>query len=164
MRYGLDIWMVLAVGVPGSAVGRYLYSLYVPYLSNKFIKPEKNEDVRFIGSKLNHNVWKTRAFALVYTLMPLPSTPLFTAVGMANVKLIHIIPSFLIGKFISDAIMVHAGDYLAKNAESIAAGMISWKSISGSLLGLILVLLFLFIDWHTLLKEKKLRIRFNIWK
>ena len=96
--------------------------------------------------------------------MPLPSTPLFTAASMAKVKLINIIPSFLIGKFISDASMVHAGDYLAKNATNIAEGMLSWESISGALLGLVLILLFLFVDWHTLLKEKRLRIRFNIWK
>lgn len=164
MRYNLDIWTVLAFGVPGSAVGRYLYSRYVPYLSHKFIKHEKNEDVRFIGSRLNHNKWKTRAFVVLYTLMPLPSTPLFTAAGMARVNAINIIPSFLIGKYISDAIMVFAGDYFAKNAGSIVSGMLSWKTISGTLLGLALILTFLFIDWRTLLMEKKLRLHFNIWK
>ena len=39
MRYGLDIWTVLAIGVPGSAVGRYIYSLYVPFLSHKLKYP-----------------------------------------------------------------------------------------------------------------------------
>ncbi len=164
MRYDLNMWVVLAFGVPGSAVGRYLYSLYVPYLSDKFIKAEKNEDVRFIGHKLNHNKWKTRIFALVYTLMPLPSTPLFTAAGMARVSAWNIIPSFLVGKFASDALMVFAGDYFARNAQTIVEGMLSWKSITGALLGLVLILLFLFIDWHTLLMQKKFRIKFNIWK
>lgn len=164
MKYGLDIWTVLAFGVSGSAVGRYLYSLYIPLLSDKFIKPEKNEDVRFIGSKLNHNKWKTRAFVFLYTLMPLPTTPLFTAAGMAKVNAWNVIPSFLAGKFISDALMVFAGDYFARNAEHIASGMLSWESILGSTLGLTLILLFLFIDWRTLLQEKTFRLRFNIWK
>ncbi len=96
--------------------------------------------------------------------MPLPSTPLFTASGMARVNAWNVIPSFLIGKFISDALMVFAGDYFAHNAETIATGIISWKSISGTVIGLVLILLFLFIDWRTLLKDKKFRLRFNIWK
>jgi membrane protein YqaA with SNARE-associated domain len=164
MYYDLNIWVVLAFGVPGSAIGRYIYSKYIPLLSNKFITPEKNEDVQFIGSKLNHNKWKTRAFALIYTLMPLPSTPLFTAAGMAKVNTWNIIPSFLVGKFISDAIMVFAGDYFAKNAENIVSGMLSWKTISGAMIGLVLILIFLFIDWHTLLMKKRFRLHFNIWK
>jgi membrane protein YqaA with SNARE-associated domain len=164
MRYGLNIWMVLAFGVPGSALGRYIYSQYVPLLSNKFISTEKNEDVQFIGDKLNNNKNKTRAFVFLYTLMPLPTTPLFTAAGMAKVNTWNVIPSFLIGKFISDAVMVIAGDYFAKNAENIAAGMLSWKSITGSIIGLLSILLFLFIDWRMLLMQKKFRLRFNIWK
>ena len=164
MKYGLDIWTVLAFGVPGSAVGRYLYSLYIPLLSDKFIKPEKNEDVRFIGSKLNHNKWKTRTFVLLYTLMPLPTTPLFTAAGMARVNAWNVIPSFLAGKFISDALMVFAGDYVARNAAGILVGIISWESISAVILGAILILIFLFIDWQTLLQEKRFRLHFRIWK
>jgi membrane protein DedA with SNARE-associated domain len=96
--------------------------------------------------------------------MPLPSTPLFTAAGMAKVNTWNIIPSFLVGKFISDAIMVFAGDYFAKNAENIVSGMLSWKTISGAMIGLVLILIFLFIDWHTLLMKKRFRLHFNIWK
>lgn len=164
LYFNLNIWAVLAIGVPGSALGRYIYSKYIPVLSNKIIKEDKHDDVKFIGHKLNHNKWKTRTFALLYTLMPLPSTPLFTAAGIAKVNNWNIIPSFLIGKFISDAIMVIAGDYVAKNATSIFLGIISWKSISAILVGIILILIFLFIDWRTLLQEKKFRLRFRIWK
>lgn len=164
MRYGLNIWTVLACGVPGSALGRYIYSKYIPYLSNRIIKQEKNQDVQFVGSKLNHNRWRTRTFAFFYTLMPLPSTPLFTAAGIGKVNAWNIIPSFLLGKFISDALMVTAGDYVAKNVTSILEGIISWKSISAAVLGILLVMIFLFIDWRTLLQEKKLRLQFRIWK
>jgi membrane protein YqaA with SNARE-associated domain len=164
LYFDLNIWVVLAFGVPGSALGRYIYSKYVPYLSNRFIKREKNQDVEFVGRKLNHNKWKTRAFALFYTLLPLPSTPLFTAAGIGKVNAWNIIPSFFIGKFISDALMVIAGDYVAKNATDVFQGIVSWESISAIALGIILVLIFLFIDWRTLLQEKKFRLHFRIWK
>jgi membrane protein YqaA with SNARE-associated domain len=164
MRYGLNIWMVLAIGVFGSTLGRYILSLYIPYLSAKIIKEQKNEDIQFIGQKLANNGWRVQLFVLLYTLMPLPSTPLFTAAGMARIKTINIIPAFLVGKFISDTVMVLAGDYVAKNAAAIANGFLSWKTISGTLLGVVLICIFLFIDWHKLLQEKKFRLSFNILK
>ncbi|MBS1778753.1 MAG: hypothetical protein JST70_05475 [Bacteroidetes bacterium] len=164
MYFGLNVWVVIFLGVIGSAFGRYFYSSYVPLLSNKFIKPEKNEDVRFIGDKLRNNGWKVQAFVLLYTLMPLPSTPLFTAAGMARIPAMNVIPAFFVGKFTSDALMVHAGDYVAKNATAAFEGIVSWQSISAILLGIILVLIFLFIDWRTLLQDKKFRMHFNIWK
>jgi len=84
VKFGLSIWLVLIIGVTGSAIGRYLYSSYIHRLSDYYIKPQKNEDLHFIGSKLANNGWKVQLFVLLYTLMPLPSTPLFTAAGIAR--------------------------------------------------------------------------------
>ncbi|HET9825465.1 MAG TPA: hypothetical protein VFP87_09025, partial [Chitinophagaceae bacterium] len=98
IKFHLNIWLVLVVGVTGSAIGRYLYSNYIFYLSNRFIKPEKNADLQFIGKKLENVGWRVQLFVLAYTLVPLPSTPLFTAAGIARVKTIRIIPAFFIGK------------------------------------------------------------------
>lgn len=164
IRYGLNIWLVLTFGVLGSTLGRYILSLYIPVLSSKIIKKQKNEDIQFIGQRLDNNGWRVQLFVLLYTLLPLPSTPLFTAAGMARIKAIHVIPAFLVGKFTSDMIMVLTGDYLATNATAIAAGFLTWKTISGTLLGIIIISVFLFIDWRVLLQEKKFRINFNIWK
>lgn len=164
MRYGLDIWPVLIVGVVGSAIGRYLYSLYIPYFSSRLLKQQKNEDMMYIGSRLNENNWKVQVFVLLYTVLPLPSTPLFTAAGISRINTLAIIPAFLVGKFIIDTIMVHAGNYIASNTTEIAAGLVSWQNIVGTIAGMLVVLLFLFVDWRRLLQEKKLTLNFNIWK
>ena len=103
-------------------------------------------------------------FVLLYTLMPLPSTPLFTAAGMARMRTLTLIPSFFVGKFISDAIMVLTGDYLAHNVGSITQGLLSWKTLLGTVLGLVLLSLFLFTNWRRLWEEKKFGMSFNIWK
>ena len=164
MKYGLNIWSVLTVGVIGSAIGRYLYSLYIPLLSSKFIKVQKQEDIEFIGEKLAGNGWRIKLFVLLYTLLPLPSTPLFTASGMAKIKPMHILPSFLIGKFTSDMIMVVTGDYAARNAVAISKGFLSWQSILGAASGVAAIVIFLCIDWRLLLQHKKMRLSFKIWK
>lgn len=164
VHFGLGIWQVLVLGVSGSAIGRYLYSAYIPLVSKRLIKPSKNEDLKFIGRKFARKGWKCNVFVLLYTLMPLPSTPLFTALGIARINALRILPSFFAGKFISDAVMVLAGNYVITNADHLSHGFYSWKSIGGIVLGLILLCLFLFVDWKKLLVEKRFKINFRIWK
>lgn len=164
MRYNLNIWLVLSAGVIGSTLGRYLLSLYVPWLSDKFIKVKKNDDLKFIGQQLKTKSWQVQFFVLVYTLTPLPSTPLFTAAGMARIKPMQILPAFFVGKFVSDMVMVMAGDYVAQNAASLIHGFLNWRTILTILPGVLIIALPLFIDWRMLIQEKKFRLNFRIWK
>jgi membrane protein YqaA with SNARE-associated domain len=164
IRYGINVWVLLIFGVTGSALGRYVYSVYIKRLSDRFIKKEKNEDLHLIGSKLGGSGWKVQLFVFIYTLIPVPTTPLFTATGVAGIRPLNIIPAFFVGKFISDAIMVLTGDYVASNLTTIAKGFLSWQSILGTVLGLVIISLFFFIDWHKFLLEKKIRLSFHIWK
>ena len=162
--YKLNIWVVIGVGVFGSILGRYILTLYIPKISSKLLTLDKNEDVQYLGKLLKHNGWKGQLFIVIYCLMPLPSTPLFIAGGIAKMKPYYIIPGFIVGKFISDTIAVLLGKYAAENVDGILSGMISWKSITGLAAGLFLVMCVLFIDWRTLLQKKKLALRFHVWK
>jgi hypothetical protein len=164
IKFDLNPWGVLLAGVPGSALGRYLMSLYISKLSGKLLKPRKNEDLDFLGKKLGQKLWRSWLFAFTYTLMPLPTTPLFTAAGIAKLRPISIIPPFFGGKFISDAIMLLTGRYAASNLKDLVHGTFSWKGIVSALLALLAIGGLLFIDWRVLLQEKKLRLNFRIWK
>jgi len=164
IKFELNIWMVLIFGVTGSALGRYYYSAYIRWLSHKYIKKEKNHDMQFLGSKLSGKGWKVQLFVLIYTLIPIPTTPLFTATGVAHIRPLHIMPAFFVGKFISDSVMVITGDYVATNISSIVTGIVSWQSILGTMAGLVIISMFFFINWQKLLVEKKLQISFHIWK
>ncbi|HCW06568.1 MAG TPA: hypothetical protein DGG95_04290, partial [Cytophagales bacterium] len=123
--FDLNIWLVIVVGVAGSIIGRYLLTLYIPKVAGRIFKPTKNEDVRFLGSKLKEKGWKGQVAIFTYSLLPLPTTPLFIAGGMANMKPYLIIPAFTAGKFISDMLAVLMGNYATKNAPSILEGAIS---------------------------------------
>jgi membrane protein YqaA with SNARE-associated domain len=164
MKFDLNIWFVLISGVLGSALGRYTLFLYIPYLSDRYIKLEKNEDLHFIGEKLAHKGWKIQLFVLLYTLTPLPTTTLFSAAGIAKIKAIYIVPTFLVGKFLSDMVMVFSGDYVANNTASFLKGFLTWKSLSGIFLGVFILSMLLFIDWRKLLIEKKISFNFRILK
>jgi membrane protein DedA with SNARE-associated domain len=163
-KYDLNLWGVLLAGVPGSALGRYVLSLYIPKLSDKLLKRQKNEDLQFLGNKLGQTRWKSWTFVFLYTLMPLPSTPLFTAAGVARIHPGEIVPPFFAGKFISDAIMVVLGITAASSLKDVLHGTFSTKGIVTAVVGLLLIAALLFVDWRVLLEDKKLRLHFKIWK
>src|SRR5438270_3981599 len=117
LKYHLDIWWVLVVGVIGSAIGRYCLTLYIPYFSSRFINQQKDDDLHFLGQKLSGNRFKVHLFVFIYTLIPVPTTPLFTAIGMARLRPHNVIIPFFIGKFLSDALMVYAGEFSINNTE-----------------------------------------------
>jgi membrane protein DedA with SNARE-associated domain len=164
ITFGLPVWPVIIIGVIGSIVGRYILTLYIPRVSNMIFKQTKNEDIQFLGEKLKNTGWKSQFFILLYTLMPLPSTPLFVAGGIAKMKPMFIIPAFFAGKFTSDSIAVFMGKFATENTQQLLNGMLSWKSITGLIVGLLLIFILVFIDWRTLIQEKKLRLTFDIWK
>jgi membrane protein YqaA with SNARE-associated domain len=161
--FSLPIWPVIIIGVIGSIIGRYILTLYIPAVSNRLFKASKNTDIKFLGNKLKTKGWKSQLFIVLYTLMPLPSTPLFVAAGMAKMKPVYIFPAFFVGKFASDSIAVFMGKVASENTGSIIKGMLSWKSITGLVLGLLLIFCLLFIDWQSLLLEKKFRLKFKIF-
>lgn len=164
IKFQLNIWLVIIIGVAGSVLGRYILTLYIPLLAGRFIKLSKNEDVQFLGQKMREHKWKGQLLVVMYSLLPLPTTPLFLAAGMARINALYIIPAFVIGKFTSDSIAIHLGKYASDNIENIMQEAVSWKSIASIILFLLLVGAVLYIDWRTLIQKKKLLLKFNILK
>jgi membrane protein DedA with SNARE-associated domain len=164
IHFDLNIWYVLYIGVLGSILGRYTLTIYIPRLSSMIFNQAKNEDVQFLGQNLRQKGWKGQALILTYSLMPLPTTPLFLAAGMANLKPINIIPAFVIGKFVSDGIALFLGDKAVRNMSQLYEGVFSWQSVFGVLIGFLMIFFLLFLDWQTLLKEKRLLLGFNVFK
>ena len=162
--YDLNVWGVIVIGVIGSIAGRYVLTLYIPLLADKIFKPEKNKEVRYLGELMKKKQWKSQLIIVLYSLLPLPTTPLFLAGGMARLKPIQIIPAFFIGKFISDSIAIHLGKVASENFQDMIHAAFSWKSIASLLLGILLIATLLFVDWLSLLQKKEFKLNFKIWK
>jgi membrane protein DedA with SNARE-associated domain len=162
--YDLDLWLVLFIGVAGSILGRYILSLYIPYISDKYFLAAKKQDVEFLGKKMKEKGWKGQAAILAYSLLPLPTTPLFVAGGIARLKPVYIIPAFFVGKLTSDTIALTTGKYASENMDSIRQNIFSWQSIAGLFLSLLLLAALLFIDWRSLVQNNRLALKFKIFK
>ena len=163
IMFNLNIWWVIVIGVAGSILGRYVLTLYIPFLAGKIFKRSKNEDVEFLGGKMKEKGWKSQLFILAYSLLPLPTTPLFLAAGMAKIKPVYIIPAFFVGKFTSDAITVHLGKYAADNLNNVLKSATSLNSIASFVFGLLLFCAVIFVDWRTLIQLKKFKLNFKVW-
>src|ERR1044072_5715236 len=66
LYFHLNIWVVLAVGVSGSILGRFILSSYIPRVSKHIFNDAKNEDVEFLGNKMREKGWKGKMVILVY--------------------------------------------------------------------------------------------------
>jgi membrane protein YqaA with SNARE-associated domain len=164
IMFGLNIWLVIVIGVVGSILGRYILTLYIPLLAGRIFKRSKNEDVQFLGKKMKEKGWRSQLVIVAYSLLPLPTTPLFVAAGMAKIRALYIIPAFFIGKFTSDTITVHLGKYASEHAKNMTEGALSWKSITSLVVGLLLLCALLFVDWRSLIQKQKFQLKFKIWK
>ena len=162
VHYHPEVWAVLFLGVAGSILGRYLLTLYIPLLSGRFFNTSKNEDVQFLGEHLKSKGWQSQAVVVAYSLLPLPTTPLFLAAGMARIRPLYIIPAFFVGKLFSDSVAM--GKYASQNLSSLRATALSWQSIAGLAASLLLLLALLFIDWRGLIQQRKFTLVFNIFK
>jgi membrane protein YqaA with SNARE-associated domain len=164
VKFDLNPWWVLAVGVPGSVLGRYSLSLYAPWFFAKVIKQTKRDELKFAGEKLGGSLWRSWLFVLLYALTPLSTTALFSAAGLARIKPIQILPPFFVGKFVSDAVMLFGGRYAFQNSAELIYGSFSWKGGLTVVAGLVVLAGFLFLDWRLLLEKKSFRLNFKIWK
>jgi membrane protein YqaA with SNARE-associated domain len=164
IMFGLNIWWVIVIGVAGSILGRYVLTLYIPLLAGRLVKKSKNEDVQFLGKKMKEKGWRGQVAIIAYSLLPLPTTPLFVAGGMAKIGALYIIPAFFVGKFTSDTVTVHLGKYASEHARSIMEEALSWKSIASLGAGLLLLAALLLIDWRSLIQQKRFQLNLKIWK
>lgn len=163
-KYDLNPWIVVTFGTCGTVSGRYVFSQFVvPWVGRKTLGKKKNADLKFVGKKLSGKGWSVFSFVFLYSLLPLSTTALFTAAGLAKVKKAIIIPPFFLGNFIGDAIYLISGKYVITSASQMYKGFFNVKNIVLMIVGLGIILLMIVIDWRSLLEKKKLRLKWKFW-
>src|SRR4051794_40002855 len=165
VKFKLNPWLTVVIGVAGSTIGRYILTRYIPKISSRLVNRQEDANLRYIGRRIGKAKWSSGVFVFLYTLTPLSTTALFTAVAMARIRRpFHILIPFFFGRLITDGVLVFSGKYASKNLSELLHGEANWKGIVTLIAGLIIISLFLFVDWRRLLEHGKLRFRFKILK
>lgn len=159
--FDLNIWLVVFIGVLGSVGGRYTLMLLSSRLANKFLDAKKNEDFQLLGEKMKESKWKGQLMVLTYSLLPLPTTPLFLGAGVSKIKPLYILPAFFIGRLVTNSLAVHMGSFAEDNIQTIIQDSFSLKSLVGIVISVLFFLAMFTIDWKSLVKDKKLVFNFK---
>jgi membrane protein YqaA with SNARE-associated domain len=164
VKFKLNPWLTVAIGVTGSTIGRYILTRYIPKVSSSIVNRQEDANLRYIGSKIGKAKWSSAIFVFFYTLTPLSTTALFTAVAMARIRPWHILVPFFLGRLVTDGVLVFSGKYASGNLSGLLHGQANWKTVTTLIAGLLVIAAFLFVDWRQLLEHKKLRFRFRIFR
>jgi len=164
VKFHLNPWLTVVIGVTGSTIGRYILTRYIPKISSRLVNRREDKNLGYIGGRIGKAKWSAAGFVFVYTLTPLSTTALFTAVAMARIKPWHILTPFFFGRLITDGILLFSGRYASANLSGLLHGEANWKTVVTLVVGLLIIAAFLFIDWRRLLEHKKLHFRFKILK
>jgi membrane protein DedA with SNARE-associated domain len=164
VKFDLNPWLTVVIGVTGSSIGRYILTRYIPKVSSSIVNRREDANLRYIGSKLGRAKWSSALFVFFYTLTPLSTTALFTAAAIARIRPWHILLPFFLGRLINDGLLVFSGKYASANLSELVHGEANWKTLLTLLAGLIVICGLVFVDWRRLLEHKQLRFRFKILK
>ena len=92
---------------------------------------------------------------LLFALLPLPSNMLFISYGLMKAKSIGIVVGFWLGRFLAYFIMINLSQYFFNSFKDILnADTLSLIFID--IVGILMTLCMLLIDWNTLLSDHKL--------
>ena len=165
VKYDLNPYATALVGTCGTVTGRFIFSsLIIPWLGSKTLSRDKEADLRFVGKHINKKGIAAFVFIFLYSLLPLSTTALFTAAGLARVREIFILPPFFLGNLIGDGFLLLSGKATIRSLSDLYKGSWSVKDISIMAFGLLVVLALLMLDWRTLLQKKKVKWKWAFWK
>ncbi len=165
LKYDLNPYATAVVGTCGTVTGRFIFSsVIIPWLGSKTLSRDKESDLRYLGTRINKKGIAAFAFIFLYSLLPLSTTALFTAAGLARVRTIFILPPFFLGNLIGDGLLLLSGKATIRSLGDLFKGSWSVKDISIMAVGLLVVLALLFVDWRTLLQKKKVKWKWTFWK
>jgi hypothetical protein len=162
VRYGLDLPLTTVAGVAGSAAGRLILSSYVHRAAEVVLSRHEKRNIEYLGKSLGKKYRKDFAFIFLYCLTPLSTSPLFLGAALAGVSRLIVFPPFVCGKLVNYGLMLLAGRKAAPDIQAMLHGRFSWPAVAMACASVALVAAMLFIDWHALLKEKKLRLDFRV--
>ena len=92
---------------------------------------------------------------LLFALLPLPSNMLFISYGLLNAKSIGIVIGFWTGRFLVYLIMIYISSYLFNSFKEMLNSDFQTLIIM-NVVGILMTLFMLLIDWDIFLSEHKL--------
>lgn len=150
----LNLYLLSGIGATAAVIGR-LILLQLSTIGRKAINDHRKSSLEKLRKYLEKTKYGYLMGTLLFALLPLPSNMLFISYGLMNAKSIGIVVGFWIGRFVAYMIMLNLSKYFVDYFKKILNSDIQSLLII-DILGIIMTLFILLIDWNILFSERKL--------
>ena len=146
--------LLAVVGATAAITGR-LILLQLSTIGRRAINDHRKSSLEKLRKYLEKTRYGYLIGTLIFALLPLPSNMLFISYGLINAKSISIVVGFWIGRFIVYLGMISLSRYFVDYFKEILNSDIQSIFII-DIIGIIMTLFMLLIDWSILFSERKL--------
>jgi len=142
------------IGASAAIAGR-LILLQLSTVGRKAINDHRKNSLDRFRKYLEKKRYGYLIGTLLFALLPLPSNMLFISYGLMKAKSIGIVVGFWLGRFLAYFIMINFSQYFFNYFKDILNADTP-SLIFIDIVGILMTLFMLLIDWNTLLSDHKL--------
>jgi hypothetical protein len=160
VQFNFNVFLLALVGTVAATSGRLILArLSTVIIRNRLLSERTRSNIDNIRIRILEHKRLSIGIFVSYALSPLPTNQLFLAYGLTNLPLRYIALPFLLGRFLSYLFWVSTASTVTLK---LAASNLGRGAYIGSyyiivqVLTLLLVYLFIRIDWQKLFREKRL--------
>ncbi|MGZ5550433.1 MAG: hypothetical protein ACXW07_06635 [Nitrososphaeraceae archaeon] len=150
----LNPFLLSIIGATAAIAGRLLL-LQLSTFGRKTINDQRKSSLEKLRKYLEKTRYGYFIGTLLFALLPLPSNMLFISYGLINAKSLSIIIGFWLGRFLVYIIMIYVSYYFFNSFKEMLNSDIQ-TLILMNIVGILMTLFMLLIDWNILFSEHKL--------
>ncbi len=150
----LDPIVLSILGASAAISGRLVLFQFSSF-SRKFINETRKSSLDRLKKYLEKTKYGYFLGTMIFALTPLPSNMLFISYGIMKARSIGIIIGFWIGRFIVYFMMINLSKYFFKSFSELFKNDITF-TILVDIVGIVMTLLIIFVNWDILLSQHKL--------
>ena len=146
---------LIVAGASAATSGRLLLALAFRRFGTK-LPAKRQESLQALGQAIGESRTGLLASFAMFAVAPLPSAQLFEAVGLARMRLRHLLAAFFVGRLVSYSIYVSGASAAhARLSSTFKKGFFSPEAIVTELIGVALLLAVVLIDWPSVIDRAR---------
>jgi membrane protein DedA with SNARE-associated domain len=133
-------------GTIGATLGRACFALSIRFFNTK-LPAKMQANAEALARAVHRQAKWAIPFVALYTFLPLPSNPLYVAVGMGALPLTQSSIGYFMGRSVNNTMALIAAKPVAGSLHDIFTHSLSWQSLIQAVLAIAAYLIFLSLPW-----------------
>jgi membrane protein YqaA with SNARE-associated domain len=133
-------------GSAAAAIGRMLFAWTIGRFTNR-LSAEQRANAQALSEAAHRKLRWPWLFVVIYSFLPVPSDPVFVAVGLGALPWASTFIAFLLARSVFNTIMVVSARPVVANVADLLTGRFNWSSVLIVLATVAGYMLFLRLPW-----------------